>query len=162
MGAGPVFKRHGDKGKPVAVTKKMLRCNQISAPVLVNMTIHTSCRHMSDSQTCMDFTFNIIILFPPPLTAPLQVIGTPAVGDFDCDGRLDVAYSAVWSSITPDGEDTTPELKVFAFTLEERYTIVDPGGSETVVNFESFLPADQQPWNRYMGRHGNNVYYRGG
>ena len=39
VGAGPVFKRHGDKGKPVAVTKKMLRCNQISAPVLVNMIV---------------------------------------------------------------------------------------------------------------------------
>ena len=92
------------------------------------------------------------------------MIGTPAVGDFDSDGRLDVAYSAVWSSITPDGEDTMPELRVFALTLEERYKkmIVDSGSGETVVNFESFLPADQQPWNRYMGRHGNNVYYRGG
>ena len=37
VGAGPVFKRHGAQGKPGAVTKKMLRCNQISAPVLVNM-----------------------------------------------------------------------------------------------------------------------------
>ena len=76
----------------------------------------------------------------------------------------------MWSSVTPDGEDTIPELKVFAFTLEERYKkmAVDPGVSdlevkdETVVNFESFLPADKQPWNRYMGRHGNNVYYRRG
>lgn len=98
------------------------------------------------------------------------MIGTPAVGDFDSDGRLDVAYSVEWSSVTQDGEDTIPELKVFAFTLEERYKqmIVGPGGGdeevkgEKLVDFESFLPADQQPWNRYMGRHGNNVYHRGG
>jgi hypothetical protein len=94
------------------------------------------------------------------------MIGTPAVGDFDSDGRLDVAYSAVWSSITPNDEDTIPELKVFAFTLEERYKKIagrDPEvKGEAVVDFESFLPADQQPWSRYMGRHGNNVYHRGG
>ncbi len=94
------------------------------------------------------------------------MIGTPAVGDFDSDGRLDVAYSAVWSSITPNNEDAIPELKVFAFTLEERYRMIaDPNPEvkgEAVVDFESFLPANQQPWNRYMGRHGNNVYHRGG
>jgi hypothetical protein len=99
------------------------------------------------------------------------VIGTPAVGDFDSDGRLDVAYSVVWSSIAPDGLGAIPELKVFAFTLEERYRrqmmAVAPSGDgevkgQKVVDFESFLPADQQPWNRYMGHHGNNVYHRKG
>jgi hypothetical protein len=92
------------------------------------------------------------------------VIGTPAVSDFDSDGRLDVAYSAVWSSITPNDEDTIPELKVFAFTLEERYKMIagPEVKGEVVVDFELFLPADQQPWNRYMGCHGNNVYHRGG
>ena len=90
------------------------------------------------------------------------MIGTPAVGDFDSDGRLEVAYSAVWSNIVPDSEDTIPELRVFTFTLEERYKmIVDPEVKDAV-DFESFLPANQQPWNRYMGRYGNNVYNRGG
>lgn len=97
------------------------------------------------------------------------MIASPAIGDFDSDGRLDVAYSVVWSSISPGGMGTVPELKVFAFTLEERYRQMTaaPGGDnkvngQKVVDFESFLPADQQPWNRYMGRHGNNMYHRGG
>ena len=93
------------------------------------------------------------------------MIASPAVGDFDSDGRLDVAYSVVWSSISPGGLGTVPELKVFAFTLEERYRQVMGVGEEVkgqnVVDFNSFLPANQQPWNRYMGRHGNSVYQRG-
>ncbi len=40
MGAGPVFKRHGDKANPSVVTKKTLRCSQILAPVLVSMIVH--------------------------------------------------------------------------------------------------------------------------
>ena len=98
------------------------------------------------------------------------MIGTPAVGDFDSDGRLDVAYSVVWSSVVPGSVSTIPQFKVFSFTLEERYRqmVMDPSGQDEevighkVVDFESFLPADQQPWNRYMGHHGNNVYHRGG
>jgi hypothetical protein len=74
-----------------------------------------------------------------------------------------VAYSA-WSSITPNDKDTIPGLKVFAFTLEERYkmTAGPEVNGRAIVDFESFLPADQQPWNRYMGHHGDNVYHRGG
>ena len=95
------------------------------------------------------------------------MIGTPAIGDFDSDGRLDIAYSMVWLSTTLNSEDTTTDLKVFAFTLVERFKkmVVGPGGGSKglkVMDFESFLPADQQPWNRYMGCHGNNVYHRGG
>ena len=96
------------------------------------------------------------------------MVGTPAVGDFDSDGCLDVAYSVVWSSITPADLGATPEFKVFAFTLEERYRqLVATSGDEEVkgrkvMDFESFLPVDQQPWNRYMGHHGNNIYHRRG
>ena len=94
------------------------------------------------------------------------MIGTPAVGDFDSDGCLDVAYSVVLSSITHGDQRTTPEFKVFAFTLEERYRqVVGTSRDEEVkgrkvVDFELFLPVDQQPWNRYMGHHGNNTYHR--
>ena len=94
------------------------------------------------------------------------MIGTPAIGDFDSDGCLDVAYSVVLSSITSGDRRTTPEFKVFAFTLEERYRQLVVIGDEEVkdqkiVDFELFLPVDQQPWNRYMGHHGNNTYHRG-
>ena len=96
------------------------------------------------------------------------MIGTPAVGDFDSDGRLDVAYGVVWSSLTPAGLGAIPELKVFAFTLEERYRQVvatsrdEEVKGQKIVDFESFLPVDQQPWSRYMGHHGNNTYHRRG
>lgn len=106
------------------------------------------------------------ILHPFVIIMSYQVISTPAVGDFDSDGRLDVAYSVVWSSVVPGGMGTVPQFKVFAFTLEERYRQISGGDDKVkdqkVMDFESFLPADQQPWNRYMGRHGNNTYHRGG
>ena len=86
-------------------------------------------------------------------------MATPAVGDFDGDGRLDVAYSIVWSPLVV--EVYVPEFKVFAFTLEERYReIMGEDEQEFVVDFKSFLPANQQPWSRYMGRYGNGVYQR--
>lgn len=126
----------------------------------------TSLKHFSTTRG-LDISgqnFDLIVVL---LILSTQVIASPAIGDFNSDGRLDVAYSVVWSSIVPGG--TVPELKVFAFTLEERYRQTvgvtddnEEGKGQKVVNFESFLPADQQPWSRYMGRHGNNIYHRGG
>ena len=91
------------------------------------------------------------------------MISTPAVGDLDSDGRLDVVYSVVWSSAFTANVAAVPELKVFAFTLEERYTQLMGGEvkGQKLIDFESFLPAKEQPWSRYMGRYGNNVYRRG-
>ena len=90
------------------------------------------------------------------------MVATPAVWDFNSDGHLDVAYSVVWGSAFPGGTETPPELKVFAFTLEDRYTELmgEEVKGQSLVDFDSFLPADRQPWNRYMGHHGNNVYHR--
>ena len=91
------------------------------------------------------------------------MVATPAVGDFNSDGHLDVAYSVVWGPAFPDGQGGPPEVKVFAFSLEDRYTQLTVGEEvkgQNIVDFNSFLPADRQPWNRYMGRHGNNVYHR--
>ena len=97
------------------------------------------------------------------------MISSPAVGDFNSDGRLDVTYSVVYSGIVLENMGTVPEFKVFAFTLEDRYRQMvgisegdEEGRDQKIVNFESFLPANQQPWNKYMGHHGNNVYHRGG
>ena len=90
------------------------------------------------------------------------MIASPAVGDFDSDGRLDVAYSVVWASAFQSELETAPELKVFAFNLEDRYSQLmgEEVKGQKLVDFDSFLLADHQPWNRYMGRHGNNVYHR--
>ena len=93
----------------------------------------------------------------------VQVIASPAVGDFNSDGRLEVAYSIVWSSVFPGGFGAVPQLKVFAFTLEDRYRQVmeEEVRRQNLVDFDKFLPADQQPWNKYMGRHGNSVFEPG-
>ena len=68
-----------------------------------------------------------------------------------------MAYNVVWTSA-----ETPSELKVFAFSLEDRYTRVmgEEVKGQDLVDFSSLLPADRQPWNRYMGRHGNNAYHR--
>ena len=90
----------------------------------------------------------------------MQVIATPLVGDLNSDGGLDLAYNVVWSSIVGSG-GAPPQLKVFAFSLEDRYRQImgaEPQ-DKTFVNFDSFLSADAQPWNKYMGRYGNNTYY---
>ena len=92
----------------------------------------------------------------------MQVVATPAVGDFNSDGRLEVAYSVVWSSAFPSWSEAAPQLKVFAFTLEDRFRqlMEEEVISQTLVDFDKFLPADQQPWNRYMGHRGNSVFTR--
>ena len=73
-----------------------------------------------------------------------------------------MTYSVVWASPVAGKVGVLPELKVFGFTMEERYTQVvgEEVKGRNLVDFKSFLPADQQPWSRYMGRYGNNVYHR--
>ena len=72
-----------------------------------------------------------------------------------------MAYSVVWSSIVSGGR-VAPELKVFAFTLEDRYNQMMGAGlqGKKLVTFDTFLSADKQPWGRYMGRYGNNTYHK--
>ena len=84
----------------------------------------------------------------------MQVTGTPVVGDFNSDGRLDISYSMIWRPAT---FGAVPMTTVFTFTLEDRFNELYRPNAE-VVNFDLFLPADQQPWNKYMGRYGNNTF----
>lgn len=91
----------------------------------------------------------------------VQIIASPAVGDFNLDGHLDVSYGIVW---TPVMSVNVPMLKVFTFTLEDRFRQVyqqeEKVKGQPLVDFDEFLPADQQPWNRYMGHHGNSTFSR--
>ncbi len=73
-----------------------------------------------------------------------------AIGDLNGDGRLEIAYVVLWAS-----EKMPPQMLVKVFTLEDRFDEVYGQG---VVDFSRFLPAKQQPWLRYMGTHGDNVY----
>ena len=84
----------------------------------------------------------------------MQIVGSPAIGDLNSDGHLEISYGVVWAPIT---FGAVPTLKVFTFTLEDRFRNVYGLSS---ADFDLFLPAEQQPWNRYMGRHGNNTYRR--
>ena len=51
-----------------------------------------------------------------------------------------------------------PMTTVFTFTLEDRFNELNGEVKGQVLNFDLFLPADQQPWNKYMGRYGNNTF----
>ncbi len=73
-----------------------------------------------------------------------------AIGDLDGDGRLEIVYIVLWGA-----EAAPPRMLVKAFTLQDRFDeVYGPG----VLDFSQFLPASQQPWLRYMGTRGDNVY----
>ena len=48
-----------------------------------------------------------------------------------------------------------PKVLIKAYTLEDRFMEVYGDG---VLEFSQFLPANQQPWTRYMGAQGDNVF----
>ena len=91
--------------------------------------------------------------------APAVLIPSPAIGDLNGDGRLEVAYIVVWGMAGQDPRLTlSPSFTVYVATLEER--VREVFGDEGVEWVHSLLPGDQQPWTRYMGSEGNNVYHR--
>ena len=93
---------------------------------------HTRCRHIE---------------------APTLIPATPAIGDLNGDGRLEIAYVILWGSMNWEGFNMPPKLLIRTLTLEDLFVY-----GKGVVDFSRFLPLVQQPWTRYMGTLGNNVF----
>jgi len=89
------------------------------------------------------------------IEGPSLIPATPAIGDLNGDGRLEIAYVILWGSINGEGFKMPPKLLIRTLTLEDRFVDVYGKG---VVDFSRFLPLAQQPWTRYMGTLGNNVF----
>ena len=89
------------------------------------------------------------------LAVPRMVVATPALGDIDADGWLEVVYAVVWA-----GSDfmalpnLPPRMLVKVLTIEEAMR----ENGEEILDFSRFLPGSQQPWPRYMGATGDSVY----
>ena len=91
--------------------------------------------------------------------APGMLISSPVIGDLNSDGKLEVVYVMMWKAADKDAPHTPPpSFTVHVAPLEER--VGEVFGQEGVEWVHSFLPGDQQPWTRYMGSGGDNVYRR--
>lgn len=91
---------------------------------------------------------------------PEMIVSTPAIGDLDEDGQLEIAYLVSWRS-NSRGEavqDLPPRFTVFVQSVEER--VREVMGEEGVKWLQDFLPGRQQPWTHYMGARGDNIYLR--
>ena len=93
------------------------------------------------------------------IEGPSMIPATPTIGDLDGDGRLEVAYVMLWGSLGGETFAMPPKLLIKTFTLEDRFVEVYGRG---VVDFSRFLPIRQQPWTRYMGARGDNVFREAG
>ena len=95
---------------------------------------------------------------------PEMIVSTPAIGDLDKDGRLEIAYLVSWRTNSRSSEevviqDLPPRFTVFVETLETRVK-EEMGEEEGERWLERFLPGEQQPWTHYMGAGGDNIYCR--
>ena len=84
-----------------------------------------------------------------------MIVSTPAIGDVNNDGRLEIAYTVSWSG--PNSNDIPPQFAIYIATLEDR--VMEVYGEEGLAWMTTLLPATQQPWTRYMGTSGDNVYH---
>ena len=95
------------------------------------------------------------------ILVPLLLAASPAVGDFNQDGKLDGVVSIMYYGLLNDLVQLTifhpPKVMVRAFTLEDRLKEVY-GTDANIVDFSTYYPPQQQPWTQYMGSQGNGVY----
>ena len=92
---------------------------------------------------------------------PMTLASTPAIEDFNNDGRLEVSVPILWNAY-PGGFTgmmmiNPPKVLVKTFTLEDRVREVY-GEDAAQVDFSSFVPASQQPWKKYMGSRGTGEF----
>ena len=87
-----------------------------------------------------------------------MVPSTPVIGDLNGDGRLEVAYVMIWGGADSNrGDNLPPRVRVYVFTLEER--VREVYGEAAAEWVSRLLPPETQPWTRYMGATGDNVFH---
>ena len=92
------------------------------------------------------------------VTVPDMIVSTPVIGDVDGDGRLEMAYVVAWEGSTHESHVPlrfTVYVETLDKMLEEAW-----GEGEGGRWVQGALPEGQQPWTRYMGAHGDNIYHR--
>lgn len=88
-----------------------------------------------------------------------MVVASPAIGDLNNDGKLEIVYLIVWGGVDSGmGENLPPRFTIYVDTLEDK--VREVFGEEGVQWVKKFLPGGEQPWTRYMGAGGDNVYRR--
>ncbi len=90
---------------------------------------------------------------------PITDVATPTIGDVNADGKLELSYVVGWEGI-PGSEDyfggkTPRKIRLRTFTIEDRFVRVFGKGK---LDFSNFLSPDKQPWTKYMGQTGDNVF----
>ena len=91
-----------------------------------------------------------------------MLVGTPVIGDFNNDGKLDAAMSVTYDSLLGQLDMVTnfhrPRAFVATFTIEDKLNEIYGPEINDIVDFSSYYPADKQPWGQYMGAKGDGIY----
>lgn len=91
------------------------------------------------------------------ILVPANDVATPTIGDVNGDGKLELSYAVGWGSLpSHEYSITAQKLRLRTFTIEDRFVEVFGKGK---LDFSRFLPPDEQPWTKYMGQTGDNVYH---
>lgn len=87
---------------------------------------------------------------------------TPIIGDFNNDGRLDVAATVGYDGMPDESYRFSilhpSNMSVQVFNIEDRLTETFGPDIKNIVDFDSYLPVSKQPWKKYMGSAGNGIY----